>query len=186
MIPIYIASHRKFQCCEDAIINSIDANTDSETDIQIVRPEYIGMKDTGCTGFTNVRFAIPELLRSDGYEYGIYLDVDMIVLGDIAELYDYYWPNKYVCMKDGSTEVAVISSAIQLPPISKLSDMKKHELDAMLPKAQRIPNVWNVEDGYYSGAKLLHFTDLKKQPWFYEGHPCPEACEIWEYYANLT
>ena len=183
-IPIYIGSSDRFACCETAIVNSILDNTDSNLNIEIVRPQRIGMKETGCTGFTNVRFAVPELLRRDGYEYGIYLDVDMILLSDIADLYEYHWPGKYACMQDGSTEVGVISANVKMPPIEKLQHMNKGQLLSMLPTAPRIPKQWNVEDGYYEGAKLIHFTDLKRQPWFYEGHPSPEACEIWERYAN--
>ena len=183
-IPVYIASAEKFACCEPAIVNSIESNTTSQIDVKVIRPEYIEMKPTGCTGFTNVRFAVPELLRRDGYEYGVYLDVDMIVLGDIAELYEYHWPGKYACMQDGSTEVGVVSASVQMPSIEQLGNMNKAALMAMLPMAPRIPKLWNVEDGYYEGAKLIHFTDLKRQPWFYDNHPCPEACEIWERYAN--
>ena len=185
-IPVYVASSERFAVCEAAIVNSIKQNTNANVDVKIIRPEAIGMVETGCTGFTNVRFAVPELLRNDGYEYGVYLDVDMIVLADIEELYQYHWPNKYVCLFDGSTEVGVIHSGVQMPQISALQHMNKATLDAMLPKAPRIPKEWNVEDGYHENAKLIHFTDLKRQPWFYDGHPCPEAVEIWRTYANLT
>ena len=184
MIPIYIGSHEKFACAEGAIVNSIKANTSSETDIKIIRPDYIGMGPTGCTGFTNVRFVIPELLRNDGYEFGIYLDVDMILLSDIKELYDYRKKGKYVCMQDGSTEVAVISSDVDMPTKNECFYANKTKLMAMLPKACDIPTCWNVEDRICDDAKLIHFTDLKRQPWFYDGHPCPEAVNLWESYAN--
>lgn len=46
-----------------------------------------------------------------------------------------------------------------------------------------IPPEWNIED--YSAtpedlktAKIIHFTDLKTQPWFYE-HPKPWLSKIW-------
>ena len=187
MIPIYIASSEKFACCETAIIRSIEENTKSDVDIKIIRPSYIGMRPTGCTGFTNVRFSIPHLLLRDGYDYGIYFDVDMIILGDVAELYEYKRPGKFVCLKDGSTEVAVISAATPVPTINEIAYTNKNALIQRIPRANKIPLSWNVEDRYTPEAKLIHFTDLKRQPWFEENqpHPCQQACEIWERYANV-
>ena len=184
MIPIYIASHEKFAAVEPAIIRSIEENTSSPVHIQVIRPDYIGMGPTGCTGFTNVRFVIPELLRRDGYEYGIYFDVDMIILGDVAELYEYKKPGKYVCMVDGSTEVAVVSAEINMPTKNEIFYANKQVLFDKLPLSKDIPSEWNVEDRLEAGAKLIHFTDLKCQPWFYDNHPCLEAVQLWESYAN--
>ena len=186
MIPIYIASSEKFECCEPVIVRSIKENTAANTDIKIVRPSDIGMRPTGCTGFTNVRFAIPHLLRRDGYEYGIYLDVDMLVLGDISELFKYQNKGRYTCLKDGSTEVAVVSGHVGAPSINEIGYTNKNELMRTLPISRKIPLSWNVEDTIVPGTKLLHFTDLKCQPWFEENqpHPCEEAVKIWEYYAN--
>jgi len=98
----------------------------------------------------------------------------MIVLGDIAELWEYRLPGNYVCMHDGSTEVAVIDC--------KHSARNKKEA-RFIPKKCIIPDVWNVEDKVIPGMKLLHFTDLSTQPWFYN-HPNKQALNIYKDYRK--
>ena len=123
-------------------------NTAADVDIKHLYPTI----ERGCTGFSRVRWDIKR---------GIYLDCDMIVLGDIAELWDYRKRGKYCCIVDGSTEVGVIDGSVLFPII---------------------PRCWNVEDRIAPDMKLLHFTDLNTQPWFYD-HPCREAVEIYKQYA---
>lgn len=181
MIPIFIASSPKFEICEKAIVNSILDNTESDVDIHIVHPGDIPILYTGCTGFTNVRFAIPHLLEKYNYDYGIYFDVDMIILGDVADLFAYREEGKYVCLQDGSTEVGVISRTLEVPSKNEIGYTNKFNLIKRILLSKKIPLVWNVEDEYRDDAMLIHFTDLKRQPWFYENHPCEE---IWRYYDN--
>lgn len=128
---------------------SILANTNAHVKVTHCYPET----ESGCTGFSNVRWAINR---------GIYLDCDMIVLGDIAELWSYREPGKRVCLADGSTEVMVIDGT---------------------QTVNKIPLCWNVEDTTQPNMKLLHFTDLKTQPWFYS-HPDANAVAIYEHYKQ--
>jgi hypothetical protein len=150
--------------------------------MRIVRPGWYGMCESGCTGFTNVRWAIPELLRETGHEFGIYMDVDMLVTGDIEELFEYRRRGQWVTLQDGSTEVSVICSTLKYPPRESLHLRHKGTLPVgdMLPL---IPTVWNCEDQVRPGMKLLHFTDLNTQPWFYD-HPDKEAVRLYESYRN--
>jgi hypothetical protein len=140
------------------------------------------MYEHGCTGFTNVRWAVAELLRESGYQFGIYLDVDMLVTGDVEELFQYRKPGCWVTLQDGSTEVSVICSSLRYPPRGTLHLRHKGTLPRgdMLPL---IPTVWNCEDKVKQGMRLLHFTDLNTQPWFYD-HPDEEAVELYESYRN--
>lgn len=168
MIGIFIASSTRFASIEWMTEYSIQENWSQPYPIHVVRPVWYGMQEHGCTGFTNVRYAIPELCREYGYDFGIYLDVDMLVLGDIAELAGYARREKWVCMADGSNEVSVICSTLKFPWKSTLHKYKKHELPQdFLPL---IPLEWNVEDEIRPGMKLLHFTSLDHQPWFHT-HP---------------
>ncbi len=158
-IPIFIGISEKFEIARGITERSILANTDSPVDIKYIKPRT----PSGCTGFTNVRYTI---------SYGIYLDVDMIVLGDIAELWAYGKMNTYTCMIDGSSEVAVINCKHSCKD-------KFHEF--LLPKNCSIPLEWNCEDKYSTDTKLLHFTNLNTQPWFNE-HPDKQAVSIYERY----
>ncbi len=140
---------------------SILRNTRSPVDIRHLYPEV----EEGCTGFTNVRYTIRR---------GIYLDCDMIVLADIAELWAYREPGRFVCLADGSSEVAVIDCEHRC--------RRKRE-EHLLPKSARIPLEWNSKDELVPGAKLLHFTALDRQPWFHD-HPNEAAVAIYRQYAE--
>ena len=179
-IPIFIASSTRFADCEWMTEFSIRENTQSEVQIHIVRPQWYGMEESGCTGFTNVRFAVPQLCRLFGYEYGIYLDVDMLVTGDIKDLWQYRQPMKWVCMEDGSNEVSVICSTLQYPDKSVLHTRHKGTF-ARGSNVCNIPMVWNCEDHVTPDMKLLHFTDLRAQPWFHD-HPNTKAVAVYEEY----
>lgn len=168
MIKVYIAISHRFDCIKGLTEQSILANTNEPVNIEYVYPTI----EEGCTGFSNVRYGIRK---------GIYLDPDMIVLGDIAELWSYHREGKYVCMKDGATEVAVIDCE---------HDCKNKYEEGKLPKACIIPLEWNVEDCDYrpnqkipSNTKLLHFTTMKTQPWFFK-HPHEQMLGIYNEYIS--
>lgn len=182
MIPIFIASSDRFESTEWLTDFSIRENTDAEVMIHIVRPQWWGMQESGCTGFTNVRFAIPQLCRQLGYDYGIYLDVDMIVTGDIRDLWSYRKPQKWVCLEDGSNEVSVICSTLQYPDKSILHTRHKGTFWKGCYSPD-IPLSWNCEDKVTPDMNLLHFTSLDHQPWFYE-HFNPEAVAVYEEYRE--
>lgn len=170
-IPIFIGIAERFECIKSLTRNSILANTSADVDIKLLYP----LKESGCTGFSDVRFSITK---------GIYLDCDMVVLGDIADLWNYRKQGRYVCIEDGSTEVAVIDCEHLCR-----DKTEQHKL----PKSCDIPAAWNVRDAYRDGmkikylncvpkeTKLFHFTALPTQPWFYN-HPNREAVELYEKY----
>jgi len=104
----------------------------------------------------------------------------MIVLGDIAELWAYRKPSRFVCMQDGSTEVAVIDC--------QHSCTNKGE-QHLLPKSCDIPMAWNVEDHLTpgeipEGSKLVHYTAIKQQPWAHGLHPNPYLDALWRQYID--
>jgi len=170
MIPVYIGISKRFDMIKGMTERSILAHTKEKVEIKHLYP----VTESGCTGFSDVRFQI---------EYGIYLDCDMIVLADIAELWAYRKKDKYVCMRDGSTEVAVIDFRNKKSPCRN-----KKQINA-LPKAFDISLDWNTEDYNYfpnkplpKDMKLFHFTSLATQPWLYK-HPNNEAVALYEQYA---
>ena len=183
MIRVFIGSASRFAAAEKVIEYSIRKNTPGAIDVRFMRPESLNVPPTGCTGFTNLRFAVPELAGFTGY--AIYLDVDMIVLGDLAELWQLAEPASWVCLADGSTEVSVIDCAGSwaIPPLSKMHQFKKWDLLPKIPLTRKIGSEWNSEDRVTPGAKLVHFTDLKSQPWDTE-HPDNQARNLWEQYQH--
>ena len=158
-MDVYIGIAHRFDCIKGMTERSIRENTKADINIIHLYPE----QERGVTGFTDVRYKIDK---------GIYLDVDMIVLDDIVKLWKYREEGKYVCLADGSTEVAVIDRGNAI---------------GELPRSAKIPLRWNVEDYKYIGKPLpadigiFHFTSLKHQPWFHE-HPNKEAIALYERY----
>lgn len=185
-IRVFIGSSDKFRIAEQAIVNSIHRNTSRDVHIKIITPEGQGVPYTGCTGFTNLRYAVPELAGFAGY--AIYLDVDMLVLADIEELWNYREAGKWVTLEDGSDEVAVISCGTHrhMPSLQNIHKYHKNDLKQKIRQKKSIPLCWNVEDKCVEGMKLLHLTDLKCQPWMESPeypHPCQEAVNLYHDYA---
>lgn len=156
MINVYVGSHARYAAHEPVLKYSIEKNTTKPVNVHFMRAADMGLPEEGCTGFSKLRFHIPKIATG----YAIYLDVDMLVTGDIAKLYDYRWPGKWACLVDGSTEVMVIDTSRPSPAY-----------------VRNIPMEWNSEDRITDGMQLLHFTDLTCQPWFGE-HPDREAVAL--------
>lgn len=164
MIRVFIGSHKRFERVEPVIEYSILKHASEPVEINIVRPEYYGFEDSGCTGFSKIRYEIPKICNYEGF--AIYLDVDMILMSDIKELWEQRHYEKDVVMRDGSTEVAVFNCKNKkFNPLRYLGSLWNCE-------DYNYPN-WKIED-----AKLIHFTDLKSQPWF-GGTKYPELAQLW-------
>jgi len=173
-IPVFIASSSKFKDIEWLTLSTVDNG-------YVVRPGDLGMPEEGCTGFTMLRYAVPQWCRENGYPAAIYLDVDMLVLGDIQELAQYHREGKWVTLIDGSDEVSVIDAGVMLPGYRDLRRNARHRLHP--PKEALIPLEWNCEDCVPDGAKLVHFTDLNTQPWWFD-HPNEDAVRLYESHCH--
>jgi lipopolysaccharide biosynthesis glycosyltransferase len=95
MIRVFIGTHIMHEKAEKVLIHSIRKHTNEEVDIQLLR-DHIPWQ-TPPTGFSSHRYMIPQLCNYQGY--AIHLDVDMLVLADIKELWDYQTPGRW-CVTD--------------------------------------------------------------------------------------
>ena len=200
MIKIRIATDGDIhQDAEKVIEYSIRENTKQEVDLDFIRPGY----KNGATGFTNHRFLIPELCNYEGY--CIYMDVDMIVLGDLSELWEYRQPGKWVTTKKRD-DVSVIdcSSFKDLPKLDEMKrfsagrkfDMKYHKntIRRLIGNrhTEKIPIEWNTCDTITEDAKLIHYTKLITQPWKpdptknYQPHESRAAVDLFFHYLELA
>ncbi len=143
------------------------------------------------TGFTQYRFAIPEL--AGGHGRAIYNDVDQIYLADPAVLFDIDLEGfGYRAVAANDTSVMVMDCARMLRwwNVRTAQASGKRELvDA--PAAE--PGNWGALDGGWNArdleyrpgeSKLLHYTTLHLQPWRptpeqYSYHPHPLG-SLWE------
>lgn len=182
MIRVFIGSHKRFDRVEPVIKHSILKHASEPVEINIMRPEYYGCEDSGCTGFSKMRYEIPRICDYQGC--AIYLDVDMILMSDIrglASLVDYFNPRfGGLSMSDRSDEVCIINCEwFGNKKHFHLSNRQGFQM-ALEPK---IPKEWNCEDYDFPNwkvedAKLIHYTDLKSQPWF-GGKKYPELAKLW-------
>ncbi len=152
------------------------------------------------TGFSLLRFSLPEKFSYQGKV--IYLDADMLVLKDIAELWNIDKKNKIniVWCKYGNehksnpeTSVMLINCESAKNKIKTLEQLKLElkefpnhyqnimKLKYLDPPPLELSKWWNVMDkncvfskiqDFGSGhVKLLHYSDIRKQPWFVPTHP---------------
>lgn len=163
------------------------------------RPSEINKPGMWVTPFSLFRYAVPAINRFDGY--AIYLDVDMVVLKDIAELYEFRREGKWsVAVNQDGDCVAVIDCSCVLgdhewPTVQDLKRgfVDKHRMRAIASKyyVKWIPERWNHHDRCLPNTALIHFTDVSSQPWQpypdrinYKDHPCQESCAWFRRYAN--
>lgn len=184
MIRICVGTGPRWAMHERVLRHSIERHASEPIDLVFIDPLRFGMQNTGCTGFTNVRWSVPELCGNAGF--AIYLDIDMLLLSDIADLWQYRERGRYVCMMDGSTEVMVMDCQVPMPARGELHQYNKNELAARAPLLRGIPPVWNCQDEVTPGARLLHFTDLKRQPWFTPGRHDAAVAVLREYERNAN
>lgn len=149
------------------------------------------------TEFSLFRFLIPQLCDHRGK--AIYLDSDMVVLADIGELYDTPLsgahfaarPNAYpgIAPERWALSAMVMDCTIcrfDLPAIFALITEGRftytefaqmgRRVRRLLPHAiQPLPEAWNAFDVRGSTTRLIHYTDLDRQPWKYRYHPHGEV-----------
>ncbi len=123
------------------------------------------------TGFTNYRFAIPDLAGRQGR--AIYNDADQIYLRDPAELFDLPMGDKGVLsINDHDTSVMLIDCArmAELWNNDTARHTKNRELEAQMRAAGLwgpLDSAWNARDAEYEPehSHLIHYTTIHTQPW---------------------
>jgi len=154
------------------------------------------------TDFTNFRWAIPEVCGFKGR--AIYLDVDILVIGDIAELWR--WPSGRAILSLDMRETSVMlyecERFAEMPGWPAIEQMKAngwgidqyYQLLAPHGAFGQLPVQWNCLDGKdfaYTTTRLIHYTNMSSQPW----RPYPERLhynvvknteveDLWFYYAE--
>ena len=181
ILKVFIGTEPKQVRAERVLEYSIRKYASVDVEITMMRQGDPGFEwGQGPTGFTMFRFAVPELCNHEGF--AIYLDCDMLLLADIAELYDYRKPGKWVCHScENGDCVSVIDCSATALNIYTVRGLPKWGVRTVLePIIDRsIPDKWNSLD-LAEGAALIHFTGLATQPWLTnECHPDPEAVKLW-------
>lgn len=154
------------------------------------------------TDFSRFRLAVPELAGFTGVH--VYLDADMLVLADIAELVALPRKAPWLCISSKRTDVSVIDAAAfkgldWWPPVARIAPAPHYLIQYRELLKNRgffdasMPEVWNWCDDRprpIEGAKLLHFTTVPTQPWRpyasvrYSPHPLPDWVLLWNQYSE--
>jgi mitochondrial fission protein ELM1 len=129
------------------------------------------------TGFTNYRFAIPDLAGRKGR--AIYNDVDQIYTADPADLFDQTMgEHGYLALTPNDTAVTLIDCErmVEVWSFDKARREGKKSLHNQAAKQPglwgQLDPVWHARDLEYEHgrSRLLHYTTLHLQPW----RPTPE------------
>ena len=177
--------------------NSIEHNDDAPVLTQM--PLWIKYKNY--TEFSNYRWLIPEICNYQGR--AIFLDSDMVCLSDIGELFDAemhgcdmlakseaYKGNKswgmsnvlFDCSKCKFDLESIFRSIEQ----GKFTNTEFHQMAPQFLSQQPYklgpidPN-WNSFDHLDENTKLIHYTNLRTQPWKFAGH---KHEDLWFKYFN--
>lgn len=214
MIRILVGTDVRQGRAEIALENSIRANTSADVDITWMRAHEGEWKKwrhapdrpmrgggAWATCFTNFRYSIPALCNYEGR--AIYLDSDMLVLGDIAELWNLRPKGAWCSLNPKRTDVSIIDCAWfkgkkWWPSLEQMqaSNMPGALYRQLLLRngafSHEIDERWDHLDDYRKDwTKLIHFTNMRTQPWRpwpeamgYSKHRCQEAVALWESYAR--
>lgn len=143
-------------------------------------PEFPWEPGGWATQYSNFRYAVPELCKFAGR--AIFLDSDMVVLGDIRELWSGQQTKPWRTISIERTHVSVIDceyfeTAQWWPRLTAMKGSRQpgryysdllstHDLFEFT-----IDDAWDCRDTCdLLFTKLIHFTDMKSQPW----KPWPE------------
>jgi hypothetical protein len=133
------------------------------------------------TPFSGFRWAVPELCGFEGK--AIYMDSDIVVMADIAELWDQpFEPGKAVLAKGGADPwrfcVSLWDCAAAGPHMKPIADMKRdpgaHQAMQQMFASSRIVQPftgnWNCIDGedfssiYHPAIRAIHYSSEAHQP----------------------
>ena len=124
------------------------------------------------TGFTNYRFAVPELAGGRGK--AIYNDVDQIYLADPGELFDQHIGDSGFLSIDPSDTSVMLIDCARMVSVWNTQEARRRRRKFLEEAAGqqargwgRLDAGWNARDEEYDplSSKLLHFTTIHTQPW---------------------
>ena len=151
------------------------------------------------TGFSFSRFAIPRLAGHEGR--AIYVDADMLVFKDIAELWRMPFDGaKVICQEELPDHVARARKPAGAGPRARQCSVMlldcgrlawdpeaiiagletRYTYEALMQElcildaseiSEDLPVRWNSLEHFDETTCLLHYTDMQTQPWVHAGHP---------------
>jgi|688.fasta_scaffold609603_2 hypothetical protein len=166
--------------------NAIERNEDEP----VLANLPLWIKYRNFTEFSNYRWLIPEICGYEGR--AIFLDSDMVCLADIGELFDADMAGcamlaKAEAYKGGSawgmSNVLFDCSQCRFPleeifreiDAGLYSNTDFHQMTPTFLEHRPyrlgpLDPAWNSFDRFEQGTRLIHYTNLRTQPWKFPGH----------------
>lgn len=174
MLRVFIGYDPRQPIAYNVLQHSIVTNSSRPVAISPLILSQLPIKRRGLTEFTYSRFLVPYLCEFKGK--ALFLDADMVVTGDIAELFELGEMNAVSVMQDqpkfewASAMLFNCGACLRLTP-EFIDDEKNKLFDfEWAPYVGKLPKEWNCCVGYQESSastKLFHFT---------QGLPCfPET-----------
>lgn len=198
-IRVFCGADRSQQLAYRVLADSIRRHTARELQIRTIdngdAPSTGDPRNAPYTEFSFARFAIPALCGYQGR--AVYMDSDMLVFHDMAELWDTDMGDANVAIEIGSRSAPEQMSharnrhaAVMLLDCARLdwnvADIvqrlgRDYDYDALMSidpvvdpgqMQERIPVGWNDLDRYDpQRTRNLHYTEIRTQPWVSALHP---------------
>jgi len=208
-VTVFISSGEASLLERKVLMYSLRKNSSRELDIRVFNgthntierdgyspepaPMSLSVKYQNVTEFSNYRFLVPQVCGHQGR--AISMDSDMIVLGDIAELFDAEMGDNHFMAKHaaygaqfaGGWGLSVMlldcsRSRFQLDryfceikkglySYADLHQMSSNFLDHHSFNIGKINYKWNEFDFWDDDTRLIHYTNLYTQPWKFRSHP---------------
>lgn len=193
-IRIFCGAARDARLPFEVLAHSIRRHTARPVEIRAIdngtAPMPADPRHAPYTEFSFARFAIPALCGHQGR--AVYMDSDMLVFRDFAELWDQPFDGAQVLIEVGSRGQRDRGkhAAVMLLDCARLDwDVARivadlgvrydynqlMAVDVLLAPggmAERIPAGWNDLDAFDPArTRNLHYTEIRTQPWVTAGHP---------------
>lgn len=191
-LRIFCGADRSQQLPFEVLAASIRMHASAPVEIRTIdnrlAPAVADPRFAPYTEFSFARFAIPALCGFQGR--ALYMDSDMLVSGDIAELFRIPFDGARVLIEHGADLAKGKQAAVMMLDCSRLDwdvgDIvaglgKRYGYNALMSLSpllrdgdilDALPNGWNDLDVHRPGiTRNLHYTEIRTQPWVWPGHP---------------
>jgi hypothetical protein len=183
-IKLFVGCAPNGEDAESQMVLEYTARKNSSMPIDIVWMKHSNDPDsiwhgwesqTWATPFSGFRWGIPAACNFEGQ--AIYMDSDMIILGDLAELWNNPWNESAIIQMKGDWRTCVAKWNCKraqniLPPIEEIKSVP-HAHQMLFDGLRRHPILqqsfdrqWNNFDGEndkLEDIKILHYTDMSTQ-----------------------
>lgn len=184
MIRVFIGTQPEQKLACEVLKYSIKARTTEPVEFtEIGGVSQLPMQ----TGFSFARWQVPELCQYGGE--ALYLDADIVVLADIAEIRAIPRTVETPVLARPTADDRYFTSVMRFDcdiltwdfaRLTKMANQYDWMYNAIMWAASNsplradfgaLPRRWNDMDRVKADTALLHYTDLKRQPWRHVGHP---------------